>query len=42
MPPGYALLAQGTSDAIQDMRRVLDRRGIRTELMAPPGGCGTG
>lgn len=42
MPSGLAVLAQGSTDAIQDMRRVLDRRGIRSELMAPPGGCGSG
>lgn len=42
IPSDFAVLAQGSSDAIQDMRRVLERKGIRTELMAPPGGCGTG
>jgi hypothetical protein len=42
LPNELAVLAQGSSDAIQDMRRVLDRRGIPSELLAPPGGCGTG
>jgi hypothetical protein len=36
------VLAQGSCDSIEDMRRVLDRQGIRSELMSPPGGCGTG
>lgn len=42
LPNELAVLAQGSTDEIGDMRRALERRGIRSELVAPPGGCGSG
>src|SRR5262245_4692815 len=46
---GIAWLAQGHMNALRDMQRTLDSRGMASELMNPPteggscstGGCGT-
>ncbi len=38
--PDVTVLAQGDQELLRDLRRALQRRGIRAELMMPPDGCG--
>lgn len=42
MDPEIAVLAEGKLGQLKELRRTLSARGITSELMQPPGGCGSG
>jgi len=37
----HAVLAQGSPDHLRAIRRALRERGVDSELLAPPEGCGS-
>lgn len=41
VPPGLAVLVQGSLDHVREVRRVLGRGGVESRLLAPPEGCGS-
>jgi hypothetical protein len=41
VPPGLAVLVQGSLDHVREVRRVLGRDGVQSQLLAPPEGCGS-
>ena len=41
LPPGLAVLVQGSLDHLREVRRVLGRGGVQSQLLAPPEGCGS-
>lgn len=40
-PEGPAIVAQGAIDTLRELRELLRRRGIRSELLQPPEGQGS-
>ncbi|MFN8549231.1 MAG: hypothetical protein U0527_14970 [Candidatus Eisenbacteria bacterium] len=42
MNESFAVLAEGKLPQLKELRRALSARGIESELMQPPGGCGSG
>lgn len=39
--PGLVMLVQGSLDHVREVRRVLGRDGVQSQLLAPPEGCGS-
>lgn len=37
-----SILAQGSVDHLKELQRLLVRRGVTSELVQPPEGCGSG
>jgi len=40
--PDHAVVAQGDMAHLREIQRVLRARGIDSQMMQPPGGCGSG
>jgi hypothetical protein len=37
----YAIVAQGNLDLMREIQGYLERRGVRSHMTSPPGGCGS-
>ena len=37
-----SILAQGNVDHLKELQRLLTKRGVVSEFVQPPGGCGSG
>jgi hypothetical protein len=41
-PAGTTVVAQGDMAFLRDVKAYLQERGVESQLVSPPGGCGTG
>ena len=40
--PGHVVIAEGPVPRLKELQRELEHGGVHSQMMQPPGGCGSG